>query len=216
MTIERQSPSHIIWDWNGSLLNDAWLCVEVMNTMLAEHHLHPITLERYREIFDFPVKDYYYKLGFDFKSESFEVVGMDFMIRYNERQSEASLHSGVREVLAAVAEKGLPQSVLSAREENELRSEIRELGLDKYFTKVYGLDDHYAHGKTDVGIRLMKDLGLPREDYLFIGDTLHDAAVAGELGIRCMLVPNGHQSRERLLTAGVPVISSLPEILNLL
>ncbi|MDH5646585.1 MAG: hypothetical protein OEZ01_11285, partial [Candidatus Heimdallarchaeota archaeon] len=27
---------HIIWDWNGTLLDDAWLCVEIMNSMLAK------------------------------------------------------------------------------------------------------------------------------------------------------------------------------------
>ena len=26
---------HVIWDWNGTLLDDAWLCVEVLNGLLA-------------------------------------------------------------------------------------------------------------------------------------------------------------------------------------
>ena len=34
--------SHILWDWNGTLLDDAWLCVEVMNSMLAERDLPQI------------------------------------------------------------------------------------------------------------------------------------------------------------------------------
>ena len=70
---------HIIWDWNGTLLNDGWLFVEVMNIVLKRRKMKPITLDSYREIFRFPVKDYYMKLGFDFEKESFESSGLEFI-----------------------------------------------------------------------------------------------------------------------------------------
>jgi phosphoglycolate phosphatase len=208
--------SHILWDWNGTLLDDAWLCVEVMNSMLAERNLQPLTLERYREIFSFPVKDYYVFLGFDFSKESFEKVGMEFMNLYNLRQSECTLHREVPEILLKVALIGVPQSVLSAREENELRTEILDAGIASFFDKICGLDDHYAHGKTDVGIKLIKDLGLKPEKILFIGDTLHDAEVAKELRVDCILIPKGHHSLERLTGSGFPVISSVRDFLVLI
>ena len=152
--------THIIWDWNGTLLNDAWLCVDVMNTMLADRGLPSISLDIYRDIFDFPVRDYYLTLGFDFSIEPFEKVGMEFMVRYNERQKECSLHAEVHNVLSAFKVKGKPQSILSAREQSELRLETVDLNVSGFFEKVYGLDDHYAHGKTDVGIKLLLDMKL--------------------------------------------------------
>jgi len=201
--------SHIIWDWNGTLLDDAWLCVEVMNGMLHRRDLPTLTLDIYRTIFDFPVRDYYVKLGFDFKSEPFEQVGMEFMVLYNNRQKECHLHPEVKHLLAYCQLKGYRQSILSAREQNELLSETVDLGVRTYFDLVRGLDDHYAHGKTDVGFRLLRDLGLPRNEIIFVGDTLHDADVAREIGIDCILIPNGHHSTERIKIAGVPVFSSL-------
>jgi phosphoglycolate phosphatase len=216
MNLDIMRYSHILWDWNGTLLDDAWLCVEVMNGMLAERKLQPLSLKRYRDIFSFPVKEYYQVLGFDFQKEPFEKVGMDFMDLYNLRQSECKLHPEVNAVLAKVAGKGIPQSVLSAREENELRTEIKNSGIDSFFDKICGLDDHYAHGKTDVGIRLIAALGLPKEKFLFIGDTMHDAEVAKELGIDCILIPEGHHSPERLSGSGYPVIGSLKEFNGLL
>jgi phosphoglycolate phosphatase len=216
MTTDRRTYTHIIWDWNGTLLNDAWLCVEIMNGMLTERGLPLLTLDRYRAIFDFPVKDYYVLLGFDFEKEPFSEVGMEFMIRYNQRHDETDLHPEALSVLKTISGMGIPQSVLSAREENELRQEIKKLGIDSYFTRVYGLDDHYAHGKTDVGKKLIRDMGIPPSDLMFIGDTLHDAEVAAELGIRCVLIPNGHQSTERLKKSGLPVFSRLNDILSLL
>ena len=56
---------HIIWDWNGTLLDDTWLCVEGINQALIKRNLTPISEDRYREVFTFPVRDYYKKLGFD-------------------------------------------------------------------------------------------------------------------------------------------------------
>ena len=90
---------HIIWDWNGTLLDDAWLCVDVMNGMLRERNLPERTIDQYREIFDFPVMDYYLKLGFDFGKEPFEEVGLEFIVRYNKRQKETTLHPEVMQVL---------------------------------------------------------------------------------------------------------------------
>lgn len=206
--------SYIIWDWNGTLLDDAWLCVEVMNGMLHQRNLPTLTLDMYRTIFDFPVRDYYVKLGFDFDREPFEQVGMEFMVLYNKRQKECHLHPEVKHLLPYCQLKGYRQSILSAREQNELLSETVDLGVRKFFDFVRGLDDHYAHGKTDVGFRLLRDLGLPRNEIIFVGDTLHDADVAREIGIDCILIPNGHHSTERVNKAGVPVFSSLNNFVN--
>jgi phosphoglycolate phosphatase len=208
--------SHIIWDWNGTLLNDAWLCVDVMNGMLAERNLPLRTVEQYMAIFDFPVKDYYQKLGYDFEKEPFEVVGMEFMVRYNMRQRESSLHEGVIPVLEAFKAQGFRQYILSAREQNELIEETLDLGVFGFFDHIYGLDDHYAHGKSDVGVKLLEEIRIPRDKIVFIGDTRHDAEVAGELGIDCILIPNGHHTRTRLAELGLPLVSSLNELKALL
>lgn len=214
--METRKYTHIIWDWNGTLLNDAWLCVEVMNEMLEERDLPPLSLEKYRTIFDFPVRDYYAKLGFDFDSESFEKVGMEFMIMYNLRQNECALFSEVPEILESMKKKGYKQYILSAREENELKHETDKLGVSPYFEAITGLNDHYAHGKADIGKTFLKTIANPDNHILFIGDTHHDAEVASELGIDCILIPNGHHSEERILDCGVPVAYSLDELLEYL
>jgi phosphoglycolate phosphatase len=42
---------HIIWDWNGTLLDDAQAGVNAINAMLAARGLSPITLSHYRDVF---------------------------------------------------------------------------------------------------------------------------------------------------------------------
>jgi len=208
--------SHIIWDWNGTLLNDAWLCVDIMNGMLSQRRLPLKTLEEYRNIFDFPVKDYYAKLGYDFEKESFMEVGMEFMILYNKRHQESFLHPGAPEMLQLLSIKGYNQYILSAREQNELEHEIQEFDVATYFNAIFGLNDHYAHGKSDIGMKLVNELKVPGKKLLFIGDTCHDAEVAKEIKIDCILISNGHNSRERLEALNLPVVPSLVELKELL
>jgi len=210
--IDFSAYTHIIWDWNGTLLNDAWLCVDIMNGMLMKRHLPLITLREYRAIFDFPVKDYYIKLGYDFEKESFLDVGMEFMIMYNKRQKETSLHDGVREILQLLSFRDYNQFILSAREQNELVKEVQELDVAKFFSSISGLDDHYAHEKTDVGKKLLHEIEVQAKNLLFIGDTCHDAEVAGEIGIDCILVSNGHNALDRLEVLDLPILPSVTEL----
>ncbi len=212
--LELNRYTRIIWDWNGTLLDDAWLCVEVMNTMLAERKLPLKTLAEYREVFDFPVRYYYEKLGYDFEKEPFDVVGMEFIHRYNGRHFETKLHPEVPQVLEYFRQKGCEQYILSAREEAELLAETEKLGVKSYFSFIRGLDDHYARGKTETGRKLVAELGLPLRETLFIGDTRHDAEVAGEMGINCLLVSHGHHSERRLKELKVPVLQQLTDLLN--
>jgi phosphoglycolate phosphatase len=93
-----------------------------------------------------------------------------------------------------------------------LRQETIDHRISGYFDYIDGLDDHYAHGKTDVGIRLLKELDVERRKILFIGDTCHDAEVANELGIDCILVPNGHHSAERLRKTCWPIVQNLDKL----
>jgi phosphoglycolate phosphatase len=207
---------HIIWDYNGTLLNDVELCVEVINDMLEKRNLPLMSVEKYKEMFDFPVKDYYAKIGFDFMLEPFEIVGTEFIVEYDKRQRTSKLHEGVVKLLHDIKQMGIKQSVLSARKEEQLLDEMAYFGIDDCFEHINGLNDHYAGGKTENGFNLISKIGLPKNKILLIGDTKHDAEVAQETGIDCILIANGHHTREKLETCSVPVIDNLNEVLFLI
>ena len=208
------SYTHVIWDWNGTLFDDAWLCVEIENGILRRRGRPPISAEQYAEQFGFPVKDYYRRLGFDFDEEPFEPIGTEFFEEYSRRQSECRLQGGARDVLTACAESGLGQSVLSAYQHDALEELLEAHGVRRFFTLVVGLGDHYAGSKAANGKRLMERLDCHPRDVLLIGDTTHDAEVAAEMGTDCVLIPGGHQSRARLESCGVPVLNGLMDVLH--
>ena len=205
---------HIIWDWNGTLIDDVWLVVEIMNKMLKKRNLPGIDSKKYREIFDFPVTRYYLKLGFDFSKESFEELTVEFISEYYARFNECKLFDKVEEVLKEISDRGIGQSILSASKEDVLTEKIRYYGIDKYFCRILGLDNHYAESKVDRGKKWIAELNLDPQDVLLIGDTTHDYIVSKHIGSDCLLIANGHYNYERLTKSGVDVVSSLKEIIQ--
>jgi len=214
--IERLSKyKHIIWDWNGTLINDIWLVVEIMNKMLKKRNMPGIDSKKYREIFDFPVIDYYAKLGFNFSKESFEELTVEFISEYYTRFNECKLFNEVEEVLKKIRDMGIPQSILSASKEDVLIEKIKYYGIDKYFCRIMGLENHYAESKVERGKKWIDELNLNPQDVLLMGDTAHDYDVSKHIGCDCLLVANGHYSYERLAKLGVDVIGTLKEMIQI-
>jgi phosphoglycolate phosphatase len=205
---------HIIWDWNGTLLNDTSLCLNIINGLLKKRNLNTLSLEDYRHIFDFPVKNYYEKAGFDFTEYTFNEVGKEWMDEYEVRKGETILFEGAKEVLDYISSSGIEQSILSAYSLHTLIEIINQHGLSKYFKYITGLDHIYATSKLAIGKELISNLNIPLSKILLIGDTLHDHDVAKELGINCVLISNGHQSRERLLLSGSKVLNDIKELMS--
>ncbi len=214
--IERISKyKHIIWDWNGTLIDDVWLVVEIMNEILKKRNLSGIDLKKYREIFDFPVIDYYIKLGFDFSDESFEELTVEFISEYYTRFNECKLFDEVEEVLKKIRDRRISQSILSASKEDVLIEKIRYYGIEKYFCRIMGLKNHYAESKVERGEKWIAELNLNPQDVLLIGDTTNDYIVSKHIGSDCLLVANGHHSYERLAKLGVDVIGTLKEMIQI-
>ena len=202
---------HIIWDWNGTLLNDSWLSIKAINILLLKYGLPTIEKDKYLEIFTFPVIKYYENLGFDFDKTSFSIVGTEFIKEYTLRMYEAKMQDRARETLNYFHEIGITQSLLSAAKQQMLEDLIKFHKLEKYFIKISGLTDHYANSKVDAGKAWIKELKQDTKDVLLIGDTLHDVEVADEIGTECVLIAQGHTAYGRLKSSGRNVFHNLNE-----
>ena len=205
----------IFWDWNGTLLDDLWYAIGVRNRTFPLFGLPVIeNLEEYFSQFTFPVREYYYRAGVT--EENFNEVAHAWMNEYVRGQESIPLHSDALEAIASLRKGGLSQVVLSASQIEILKGQLALYGLENAFDDVLGHDNIYADSKEMIGVRYMQKTGLTPEECMMIGDTLHDADVARGMGIRCILVARGHQSRETLETAGVPVLGSLLEAAELI
>ena len=174
--------------------------------------METITLEKYREIFKFPVKDYYIKLGFDLEKESFEECGLEFIKEYENHRYEAELYPEVSDLLPKLMAVGISHSILSAQHQSLLDDITQFYNIRHYFIKIIGLDNHYARSKIDNGIKLIKKLPLASKEILMIGDTEHDFEVAQAMGIDCFLLSQGHHCPARLGKTGAKVFQDLNDV----
>ena len=204
--------NHIIWDWNGTILDDVELCVNVGNNLFRRKKIPTMTVEKYKSIFTIPVKDYYIAAGFDFKKESFEKIGKEWMDEYEERKYECNLHKGVFDLMKKLNDLGMEQSILSAYSQKNLLEMVRYFDIKKFHTFIIGLDNIYAASKLHLGLNLIEKVKKKNEKILMIGDTVHDFEVAKSMGIDCVLFTGGHQNKEKLLSCGVPVFDSFYDL----
>ena len=200
----------VLWDWNGTLLDDLTYAIGVRNRTFPAFGLPRIgSVAEYHRQFTFPVRRYYERAGVT--DETFVAVAHAWMAEYVRGFGTVPLHVDAAEALARFAAAGVRQAVLSATRRDMLESQIARFPIRAYFTDVLGLSDIYARSKEAVGLDYLARCGVPAASTLMIGDTLHDAEVARAMGTGCVLVARGHQSRETLLTAGVPVMDTLLE-----
>ena len=147
----------VVWDWNGTIVNDAPLFVDIMNVFLKERSLDPINVRIYRECFEFPVINYYRRLGFDFNKESFESLGFRFIDMYKKKRFDAPLFTGVKDIIQKLFHAGCTQLVVSAQENSLLSSSVKYYGLSDFFCVCRGVDNIYAKGKVDLALSLKKE-----------------------------------------------------------
>ena len=205
----------ILWDWNGTLLDDLQYGMSVRNRIFPDFDLPTIdSVEEYHKQFTFPIRLYYERAGVT--DENFVEVAHAWMAEYVRGFPTVPLHVDAREALERFAQKGLRQVVLSATKRDMLRTQIAQFNIQHYFHDVLGLGDIYAGSKEDIGRQYLQGCGIAPEETLMLGDTLHDADVARAIGAKCILIPRGHQSRKTLETAGFPIVETLLDVLDMI
>jgi len=202
------SKNVIIWDWNGTLLNDVEACHRSVCRILGENGLNEITLDTHREKFLFPIRNFYSDLGFDFDRVSYEELSERYHVIFREEVQNASLFENAKDFLHTTREQGKSHYILSACHQDDLNKQVSEHEIIEHFVAVYGQNDLLAHSKIARGKQLIQDFNINPDDALFIGDTDHDLEVGQALGIETILVAQGHQSYERLSSKHSKVLQS--------
>lgn len=202
--------THLLWDFNGTVFDDVEACRQSVNHMLGERDLPLLSLEDYREVFDFPVSAYYARVGFNFSREPFEVLAPIWVAEYHIRSRESVVFADVREAMSRIRAMGIRQEILSATEAAMLEGQIRALGLDRDVDGWNGMETIHAAGKESLALAWRA--AHPEARVLFVGDTTHDAHVAAMMGADCVLFDRGHMSRARLSACGLPIIHDFAEL----
>lgn len=204
--------THLIWDFNGTLLDDVETDLLAANELLRRHGLPLLAdVEAYRAVFGFPIVDYYRRIGFDFEKTPYNELAIEWVEIYQGLSHDMKLYPSALPLLREARERGIPQSILSATHREILAEQVKQLGIETFFEELMGLDNIHAHSKTALAVAWRERN--PNARPLFLGDTEHDLDTARAMGADCILVAEGHRPRAALETAGaLTVLSSLSEL----
>lgn len=205
---------YVFFDFNGTILDDVDLCLNLLNDILLKQGKKTINKEDYRNIFCFPIKKYYEKAGIDFSLNSFEELSIDFIKKYQPASFKCNINKNLLETVNILKNMHYRVGILSASEINNLIEQLKVLEIYDNFDFVLGLDNIHAASKVDVAIEFIKQNNINSNDIIFIGDTDHDALVSQSIGAKCFLYTNGHQSREVLEKCNETLIDDFLEILS--
>lgn len=200
---------HIVWDWNGTLLNDAEACTRAVAQMLEMRNMGSLTLEEYRDRIVFPVINLYYEAGFDMEKENFESICEEYINNYISQAALITIQQDAFKVLDQFQRKGLTQHIVSASGLDILMKQVEFYQLRPFFTHILGQKDNQGESKVHLARQLLELVDCDPKEVLFIGDTIHDDEVTKEAGFDCCLVANGHCSSARLVATGSPVYPNL-------
>jgi phosphoglycolate phosphatase-like HAD superfamily hydrolase len=208
--------THIVWDWNGTLLDDSDAVYRAACRVFAAHGLPPVTAERYRADYCRPIQDFYARL-FGRRMAVQEFAGMDdeFHEAYRRGTAEVTLAAGAAETLRGWRAGGGSQSLLSMYRHDELVELVRRYGIEGEFAQVDGLVGPGGGRKAADLAAHLAALRVDPGEVVLVGDSLDDAAAAAELGVGCVLFNGGYHDRAALATASVPVADTLAEATSL-
>jgi phosphoglycolate phosphatase-like HAD superfamily hydrolase len=207
---------HIVWDWNGTLFDDALIVYLASCQVFAARGLPSVTAAEYRAAYTRPIQDFYHRL-FGRQLEDGEFVGLDdaFHDAYRGTMAGVTLATGSRQVLRDWRLGGRTQSLLSMFRHEQLVTLVGRYGIQDEFVRIDGLVGPGGGRKAEHLTRHLAALHLDPAAALLVGDSLDDADAAAEVGASCVLFNGGYHDRSALEVAGVPIADTMAEVLSL-
>lgn len=207
-------PRHLVWDWNGTLLDDLSLVVAATNAAFASVGGPVVTAEAHRRDFRRPIRDYYAAvLGRPVDDEEFVRLDKVFHDAYRTGLAACRLAADAEAALRAWTGS---QSLLSMWFHTDLVPTVGRLGLTSYFVRVDGLRAAVGGGpKRPHLVRHLAALEVTGAEVVLIGDSVDDAEAAAAVGARCVLYTGGFTEPRHLRATGAPVVDTLTEAVTL-
>lgn len=204
----------IIWDFNGTVLDDRAASTQAVNQMMARRNLGSITEEWYAANLIMPLEAFYESVGFDMRAEQIERLSEEFQREC--AKVERPIFPEVRKALELLREKGYRQLLFSSLHQSFLEEQAKERGVSGYFEKIMGRTDRRLGSKEQAAKRYLEQAGMDPKTVLFIGDLTTDWEMAEYVGSPCVLIPKGHQDYRRLSSTGACILQDASEVISYL
>jgi phosphoglycolate phosphatase len=214
MTMDCNVIESIIWDWNGTILNDVDNNINAVNMILQKRNLPTISKEEYRRKIKIPIKQFYGDIGLEINDpETYNLITNDYWEYYNMGfKNNTKINDGIENILGKLKGNGINSYLLSATQHDKLIKQVKDKGMELYFNEIIGNSNYEVKNKLDKAQELVKNKNIRIDNTISVGDMINDYELAKELGIKCILYSNGHQ--EIKIEKDKNIINNFEEIYN--
>lgn len=189
----------IIFDFDGVILESMDVKTKAFNFLFKEHSKQlPAILALHKthggmsrfEKFERIYKDI---LCQPLSQEKKEELGRQFAEYIYKGVLESPFVEGAGEFLEKYYQK-LPLFIVSGTPDAEMKSIIRDRGLEKYFKEVYGS----PLKKKDIILKILKDFNFSPQEVIFVGDSIDDEEGAKGAGVKFIWQTKENNAYENL------------------
>ncbi len=202
--------SHVVWDWNGTLLDDLDIVIEALNVGLVGYGVAPLDDHAYRNHYTRPIRRFYDSVfGREITDMEWEHLNKTFHEQYFARVHRAPLAADALDAIDVVSTRGWTQSLLSMTTQEQLMEIVASHRIDGRFLRIDGILGATGGLKAGYLETHVELLGVDPRSVLVIGDTPDDAAAASHVGAKAVLYDGGSHHAHELEAVGAPVAYSL-------
>lgn len=206
---------HVIWDWNGTLLDDAEITARTSIEWLEKAGRPGVSLEDIRE---HSSRDFTILLtpllGRRPDEQEIREFIAHYVTVYEPVKHQLPLAADALAALGLVEQTGRSQSILSMAPHEDVNELAAHHGISTFFVRIDGDRTAESHSKLINLRKHIDELGCAPSRIALIGDALDDFEVASAVGARPIMVETGMYSRRRLGKTGAPVASTLLEAIS--
>ena len=190
---------NIIFDWSGTLVDDLPAVLAATNHVFTKWGLPPLTMDRFREEFSLPFKDFYTRFLPNIPVTELEPV---FHGHFTTAQVPVEELPHAREFLTFCRHCGIRTFVLSTIHPDYYAKQTAANGFDKFIERAYLA----VWDKRAKIAELLTENGLAAKETLFIGDMQHDIETARHGGVFSCGVLTGYNRLDQLRASAPDLI----------
>ena len=199
-------PSHVAFDFDGTLADSPHLVVELYNDVARRRGYGELTPENLMHLRGLGVHERARALGVH--AYRLPALMLEVARAYRAVTAQVALYPGVPTLLDDLAERGTRLFVLSTNREDNIRLILRRAGLEDRIEGVYA--SHRLFGKAQLLRRLLSREGIARERLTYVGDEQRDIDACREVGVRVVAVAWGIDTIGRLQASNPDLLASTP------
>ena len=216
-----RTPSCLLWDCDGTLIDTTSLIVESLDFIYQKHFARTLPEAELRALIGTPLKKQIRVFGeLEALGVAEEAITEDFITYYEAHRSQERILEEVIAVLQEGKRRGFPTGLVTSKNDAELANTLPRLDIAAYLDVAITADNVIHPKPAPEGILLaLQQLAIPQEMFsqaVYIGDTIHDMQAARAAGVQGIGVTWGAATHAQLSAESPVAICDIPQELHTL